>query len=283
MAAARFLSDYIDSRTGLPKPSYDLWEERRGVLAFTVGAVYGGLVAAANLVSAFGEEAAAKRYSAAAATIKAAVEKYLYDEELGRFVRMVRVHDDGTVERDLVIDASMYGLWYFGMFSVDDPRIVRTMDAIKEALWCNTPIGGLARYENDYYQRVYGPEGSPPTTGNPWFVCTMWYAQYLISTASNPDELDNVLPLLQWAAERCLPSGVMAEQIDPYTGAPVSVSPLTWSHAAYVSTILEYLDRYAEMNLCPECGSPMHFREMKTMRETRHKAHWRHMHVKMES
>jgi glucoamylase len=29
--------------------------------------------------------------------------------------------------------------------------------------------------------------------------------------------------------------------VDPYTDQPVSVSPLTWSHAAYVSTVLQYL------------------------------------------
>lgn len=33
----------------------------------------------------------------------------------------------------------------------------------------------------------------------------------------------------------------MAEQFDPYSGAPISVSPLTWSHATYVSTCIQYL------------------------------------------
>ena len=37
---------YRDPRTGLPLPSYDLWEERWGVHAFTVATVYGGLKAA---------------------------------------------------------------------------------------------------------------------------------------------------------------------------------------------------------------------------------------------
>jgi len=166
------------------------------------------------------------------------------------------------------------------MFHIDDPRIVRTMQTIKDTLWCNTEIGGLARYENDYYQRVGQPPGAPYTTGNPWFICTMWYAQYMIATAETHEELDAVLPILEWATQRCLPSGVMAEQIDPYSGAPISVSPLTWSHAAYVSAVLEYLDRHSEMTLCPECGTPLHFREQRSLRETRHRAHWRHTHVK---
>jgi len=51
-----------------------------------------------------------------------------------------------------------------------------------------------------------------------------------------------------------LPSGVMAEQLHPYTGEPLSVSPLTWSHAAYVRVVREYLDRTAQLNCCPTCG-----------------------------
>ncbi len=35
----------------------------------------------------------------------------------------------------------------------------------------------------------------------------------------------------------------MAEQIHPYSGAPLSVSPLTWSHATYVETVLEYWEK----------------------------------------
>ena len=38
----------------------------------------------------------------------------------------------------------------------------------------------------------------------------------------------------------------MAEQVDPFTNAPLSVSPLTWSHAAFVSTVHEYLARREE-------------------------------------
>ena len=35
-------------------------------------------------------------------------------------------------------------------------------------------------------------------------------------------------------------SGVLAEQLDPLTGAPVSVSPLTWSHSTFIAAALHY-------------------------------------------
>jgi glucoamylase len=50
----------------------------------------------------------------------------------------------------------------------------------------------------------------------------------------------------------------MAEQLHPYTGEPLSVSPLTWSHAEYVRTVQEYIDRFATTNLCPGCGQALH-------------------------
>ena len=44
--AADFMSTYRDEVTGLPKPSYDLWEEKYGISTFTASAVYGALMAA---------------------------------------------------------------------------------------------------------------------------------------------------------------------------------------------------------------------------------------------
>ena len=45
---------YVDERNGLPMPSWDLWEERWGVHAFTVGSVWGGLEAARSFADLFG-------------------------------------------------------------------------------------------------------------------------------------------------------------------------------------------------------------------------------------
>ena len=48
---ADFLVLYRDERTGLPKPSYDLWEERFGITTFTASSVTGALRAAAKFAS----------------------------------------------------------------------------------------------------------------------------------------------------------------------------------------------------------------------------------------
>lgn len=151
------------------------------------------------------------------------------------------------------MDSSAYAVFAFGMLPPDEPRVVNTMNAIKNTLWVNTSIGGVARYENDYYHRV-----SNTLPGNPWFICTMWLAQWYIARAKNAEELQPALELLQWAARHALPSGVMPEQLNPYTGDPLSVSPLTWSHSSFVVSVVKYLEKLGEHAACTLCGAPLH-------------------------
>jgi GH15 family glucan-1,4-alpha-glucosidase len=37
---------------------------------------------------------------------------------------------------------------------------------------------------------------------------------------------------------------VLAEQVHPITGHPLSVSPLTWSHSAFVWAVLLYVEKF---------------------------------------
>ena len=130
------------------------------------------------------------------------------------------------------------------------------MIAIKEGLWVKTDVGGVARYEGDRYHRV--TENLKEVPGNPWVICTLWLAQWIIAKAKGPEEMGEAIAILDWVASRALPSGVLAEQVHPITNQPLSVSPLTWSHAAFVSTVLEYLNKLGKINICPKCGLPMH-------------------------
>src|SRR5215218_6110714 len=148
--AADFMCRYRDARTGLPLPSYDLWEERWGVHAFTVATVYGGLKAAHNFAVAFGDRDRAAVYGKAAEEVKAAAAKHLFSERLNRFVRRLVPRDtpkppdsptykepsplapadaqstDALFEVDETIDASLYAIYKFHLFEADDPRVEST-------------------------------------------------------------------------------------------------------------------------------------------------------------
>ncbi len=236
---ADFIAGFRDKGSGLPLASYDLWEERLGILSWTVGATWGGLNAAANFAEAFGEKDRARNYRKAMEKIKAGAEAHLWQPTLNRFARMVNKNENGSYEVDGTVDASLAGLWQFGMYPPDDAKILPTMQAIREQLWVKTSVGGVARYSNDHYHQVSQDISNVP--GNPWFICTLWLAEWYSLTAKSTADLNQAQDILEWVAAHALPSGILAEQVDPYSDQPLSVSPLTWSHGAYVSTVLTYL------------------------------------------
>ena len=301
--AADFLVRYRDPATRLPLPSYDLWEERWGVHAFTVASVYAGLRAAWQFAVCFGDDDRANRYEKAAEEVRDAFGAHLWSDEHDRFLRRIVPRDhqrtavlmaevmdgrdptsssadlyanlpgEGTghfptdagdtaysendgdpFERDAAVDSSMFAIFSLGLLPVDDERVQKTMDAVQQKLAVRTEVGGIARYEDDYYHAVAQDDKNVP--GNPWFICTLWVAQYHIAQAQNIDELKQALPTLEWVADHALPSGVLAEQVHPYSNDPLSVSPLTWSHATVVSTVMAYLNRLDAMSACPTCGRP---------------------------
>jgi oligosaccharide amylase len=236
--AADWMVSYFDERNGLVNPSWDLWEERWGVHAFTVGAVWGGLDAARNFAELFGDGAAYVRYRDAADKLREAVDTHLYSDDLGRFVRRITIDDDGTQTIDMVLDSAIAGLWRFGMYSPDEHRIVQTMTAIADQLSNKAAAGGVARYSNDYYFKVDPDIKKVP--GNPWFMCTLWLAQWYVATAKSTHDLKPARDIINWVVAHQMSAGLLSEQLDPNSGAPISVSPLTWSHAEFVVAVDEF-------------------------------------------
>jgi GH15 family glucan-1,4-alpha-glucosidase len=108
-------------------------------------------------------------------------------------------------------------------------------------LWLKTSVEGCARYQGDVYQRA--EESPKDIPGNPWFIATLWLAEYFVDQAENHEQLQATLPYLEWCGKNSLPSGVLAEQVHPVSGSPLSVSPLTWSHSAFVWTVLRYTEK----------------------------------------
>ena len=94
------------------------------------------------------------------------------------------------------------------------------------------------RFENDSYMRF-----SHDVPSNAWFICTLWLAEHTIASAASAEELQSALDLVRWARSKATASLVLPEQIHPYDGQPLSVAPLTWSHAQVISVVLGYLER----------------------------------------
>ena len=228
---ADFMIHYRDIHSGLPLPSYDLWEEQYGVSTFTASLVYGGLLSAHNFAKTLGKEEDASRFGMEAEILRKAIMSLLWNEEDKYFFKLV----GDQLKKNINLDASsFYGPFRFGVVSADDPRMKEAFKILSTRLSKGINIGGFARYEGDKYSHVEGD-----STGNPWFVTTLWLTQYKIATAASIADLQEAAKNIEWAA-RFASSGMLSEQLNPYTGEPLSATPLTWSHAEFVRTIIEY-------------------------------------------
>jgi glucoamylase len=242
--AADFLVSYRDPQTHLPLPSYDLWEERYALHTYTVASVIAGLRAAANFAKLFRDTTIAEKYDSVANEMTLGIRRHLYHKGLKRFARSgSRI--EGGYKLDEVIDISLLSLTTLGVLDPKEPQMIETAQAVREQLWLKTPVEGCARYQGDFYQRA---EDSPKDIpGNPWFISTLWLAEYYIDLAENKEELQVAHPYLEWCVTNSLPSGVLAEQVHPISGSPLCVSPLTWSHSAFIWTVLRYSEKYTAL------------------------------------
>jgi GH15 family glucan-1,4-alpha-glucosidase len=227
---ANFLAEYVDEGTHLPKPSYDLWEEHFLTTTYSTSVTYGGLIAAAELAAVAGDQNNAVKWRTAAEDIRAAAHKYLYDRERGAFHKGVTV-DHGVIYPDTTLDLSaFYGVFMYGLFDMDGLEIRSTVRAVQKTFNNSADQPGLPRYEHDVYRRT-----SDSVMGNYWPITSLWYAQYSIEQG----DIDYAWKTLDWVQRHTLQSGMIGEQIDPTTDQLVSPAPLTWSHAEYVSTLLD--------------------------------------------
>ncbi|MGE5672434.1 MAG: glycoside hydrolase family 15 protein [Mycobacterium leprae] len=227
---ADYLISYRDEATGLPGHSIDLWEKRDAIHSYSSSAVYAGLVGAARMAEAIGEDGA--RYAAEAEVIKAAISEHLWSAAEGRFIRTKGLIATGPAEpgrKDLaqadMADISLLGVTFpFGVFPADDER-VRSTAAVLEAALAVPGTGAVYRYPGDQY-----------IGGHPWLICSLWLAIYKLAVG----EEERARELIAWTADRATPLGLLPEQVNLQTGAPTWVTPLAWSHALFVLALRRF-------------------------------------------
>jgi len=231
---ANFLSEYIDETTGLPKPSYDLWEQVFMTTTYTVSVVYAALSAASEIAEVAHDSDNAVKWRSSAQDISNAAHKHLFNTDRQHFYRGLNVKN-GEIIKDSIIDtSSTFGTFMFGLFDITSPELSASIATVKELFGINNGAIGLPRYENDDYRRVHSE-----VTGNYWFITSMWLAQYYADTGDTAKTFE----VLDWVKTHAMSTGMMAEQLDPVTNQIVSPAPLTWTQAEYLSTLLDTIEK----------------------------------------
>ena len=231
---ANFLADYIDETTGLPRPSYDLWEEVFLTTTYTTSVTYGALLAAADLADVAGDADSGVKWRSAAEDIRQAAAKHLFNEEREVFYKGIIVKDGVIVKNETLDTSAVFGAFMFGLFDAKGAHMLSAIKTTKEIFNVSKENPGLPRYENDNYRR-----SDPSVTGNWWYITSLWLAQYMLDEG----DTDGAMNILDWVKSKAMSTGMLGEQVDPTNQALVSPAPLTWSHAEYLSTLLDLSER----------------------------------------
>jgi len=234
---ANFMCGYVDDTTGLPLPSYDLWEEIFATTTYTTAVVYAALIEAADLADKLGEADDAVRWRTAAEDIQTAAREKLFNSETGYFYKGY-TNTGNEIVRDSTLDtSSFFGAFMFGLFDVESESMQRAYKTMLQML-SQSSDPGLPRYAGDQYHIT-----SRDARSNAWFITTFWHAQYAIETGNK--KLGQ--SILDWSVHHMRTSGVLSEQLTP-DGYQTSVAPLAWSHAEFLSTLLDLVYESPDRN-----------------------------------
>jgi GH15 family glucan-1,4-alpha-glucosidase len=227
---ANFMSTFIDEQTQLPHASYDLWEEKFLTTVYTTATIYQSLLVAADFADKFEFPDDAVRWRDVAATILEN-SKIFFDTERNIFRKGYLLQENGSLQFDNTLDiSSLYGVMMFAEQDMGVDLTEKMMRVIEDVMLDKSPSGGSPRYEHDHYF-----EADSRYNGNPWFVATLWLAQYYMRRK----ELDKARHYIDWVLDHALLSGALSEQVNPNDGSAIGVSPLVWSHAELVNSILD--------------------------------------------
>ncbi|MER5788860.1 glycoside hydrolase family 15 protein [Streptomyces sp. NPDC001980] len=124
------------------------------------------------------------------------------------------------------LDASLLLIPRVGFLPPDDPRVVGTVDAIRDDLGQS---GFLRRYDTD----AIGVDGMPGGEGA-FLACSFWLADALHMTGRT----DEAKELFERLVGLVNDVGLLSEEYDPETGRQLGNFPQAFSHIGLVNTAL---------------------------------------------
>ncbi|MBD9729615.1 glycoside hydrolase family 15 protein [Streptomyces caniscabiei] len=149
-----------------------------------------------------------------------------YDAERGTFTQSY-----GSRE----LDAALLLIPLMGFLPPDDPRVVGTVDAIREEL-CHE--GFVRRYGTDHLTSAPGSVDGLPGGEATFLVCSFWLADALHLTGRTQEARDLFERLVGLVND----VGLLAEEYDPVAGRQLGNFPQAFSHVGLVGTALALFD-----------------------------------------
>jgi GH15 family glucan-1,4-alpha-glucosidase len=154
-----------------------------------------------------------ERWKEYAQRLREKILRYGFNSEINAFTR-------GYRETDL--DASNLLIPLMEFLPPEDPRVQGTIDATLERLTVNDLV-----YRYRYRDGLPGEEGA-------FVLCTFW----LVDALALSNRLDEAERIFENLVNRSNHLGLLAEQIDPYSGELLGNFPQAYSHLGLINSSL---------------------------------------------
>ncbi|WP_393916004.1 glycoside hydrolase family 15 protein [Halostreptopolyspora alba] len=202
------------------EPDEGLWEVRGPRQHFVHSKVMAWVAAdrAVRMIEEFDKEGPIERWRSLRDTIHTEVCTYGYDARRNTFTQYY-----GSKE----LDAALLLIPEVGFLPYDDPRVIGTIEAIREDLMVD---GFVMRYRTDRAEvadHLPGGEGA-------FLACSFWMANALLSIGREKEARELFERLLALRND----VGLLAEEYDARSGRQVGNFPQAFSHVPLVTTAL---------------------------------------------
>jgi glucoamylase len=276
--AADFLLSYKDPDTGNTAPwsPMERWENQSGYSPATIASEIAGLVCAAQIARANGDDASADRYLVTADAWQAKVKSWTVTTTgpyLPRpyFLRLTKDGnpDAGTTystgdggpsaaDQRTVVDPSFLDLVRLGVLPADDPAVVNSEKVVDDQLgvptdrgffWHRAAFDGYGEFRDGSPWDFGQPPDSRTTIGRAWPLLNGERGEAQIATG----DFAGAATQLRAMAAAAGPGDMLPEQVwdqNPPSGRPgfepgtptLSATPLAWTHAQYIRLAWDLAD-----------------------------------------
>jgi GH15 family glucan-1,4-alpha-glucosidase len=212
-----FLTEAVDEAAGnWERPDCGIWEVRGMPRHFvhSKAMCWAALQRGLELAQRHGLPAPRERWQSVRDAIRAAIDKHGIDPRHGHFVAAF-----GTTD----LDAATLLLPDFGFVAADDPRMLRTADAVQRQLGDST--GLIRRYLVD--DGLPGPEGA-------FLPCTFWLAEL----RAHQGQRERARALFERASACANELGLFPEEYDGRAGQMLGNFPQGLTHLAHIAAAL---------------------------------------------
>jgi glucoamylase len=223
------------------EPSFDIWEEERGLHYYTLCVAAAALTEGAGWLQRHDDRQVAQGYEAEAQAIRRTLDEF-WLPEAGHYRSRVLTDDKHSAkELDIAVILGAVHADCSGAHSPQDPRLHATLARLEALFDAAYPINrgrpgqrgpAMGRYPGDTYY-----------SGGAYYFSTLGAAEFcfravaVVAASDRAAWFERGDGFLETVRAYTPPSGEMSEQFDQRSGAQTSAKDLAWSYASFISSV----------------------------------------------